>query len=152
MPQTCTICRHPERESIERGLLSGETFRHISARTGTSTAALQRHKNDHIPLTLAKGHCAEEVTRGGTLLEEIGFLRQRTMRILDRAEQQGDLRTALRAISEATKLADLMSKVRAETAEEDWPRADNLRAALQHVILMPKNVVPEIMAERTRAC
>ena len=29
MPQTCTICHHAERGSIERGLLSGETFRHI---------------------------------------------------------------------------------------------------------------------------
>ena len=145
MPQTCTVCRHPERDSIERGLLSGETFRHIAVRTGTSTAALQRHKNDHIPLTLAKAHYAEEVARGDSFLEEIGFLRQSTRRILDRAEQKGDLRTALSAIGQATKIAELLWKVRAETAEEDWPRADNLQAALQHVILMPKNVSPEII-------
>ena len=83
-------------------------------------------------------------------MEEIGFLREHTLRILDRAEQKGDLRTALSAIGQATKIAELLWKVRAETGEEDWQRADSLQAALQHVILMPKNIPPEIMAQRTR--
>jgi len=32
MPRTCTICKHPGREPIERALLAGEPYRHISVR------------------------------------------------------------------------------------------------------------------------
>ena len=150
MPRQCTVCNHARRDEIDEALVRGETFRKVSGRFEASSAALFRHKRSHLPRTLVTAAQTAESARGEDLLQEVRFLRQRTMRILDRAEQQGDLRTALRAVSEATKLADLISRVQAQTGEEDWQRAESLQAALQHVILMPKNVPPEIMAQRTR--
>ena len=150
MPRQCTVCIHARRDEIDEALVRGQTFREVSGRFETSVAALFRHKRSHVPRTLVMAKQAAESARGEDLLEEIRGLRQRTMRIMDRAEQKGDLRTALRAVSEATKLADLMSKVQGQTGEEDWQRADNLQAALQHVILLPKKIPPEIMAQRTK--
>jgi hypothetical protein len=54
MPRTCTICKHPDREPIERALLAGESYRNIAARFGTSASALVRHRADHLPASLVR--------------------------------------------------------------------------------------------------
>jgi hypothetical protein len=104
MPRTCTVCNRLNRETIERALLGGEPFRHIAARTGTSTGALQRHK-EHLPKQLAKTHEAQELVRAGSLMAGIEAAHDRSERlyesaegILTRAEAAGDSRTALQAI------------------------------------------------------
>ncbi len=53
MPRPCTICGHPEREAIDKALVASESYRNIAVRFGTSAAALQRHKAEHIPALLA---------------------------------------------------------------------------------------------------
>ncbi len=110
MPRTCTICSHGEREAIDQALVSGEPYRHIATRTGTSTAALQRHKNDHIPLTLAKATEAHEVAHADDLLGRVrwlcgraeGFLRE-AEGIQREARADGDKRLAVLAIHSGLK-------------------------------------------------
>ena len=63
MSRSCTICRHDAKEDINRALLDSEPFRHIAARTGTSTTALQRHKADHLPVALAQAVVAKATGR-----------------------------------------------------------------------------------------
>ncbi len=114
---TCTICRHPDREPIERALLTGESLRNIAQRTGTSAAALFRHKRNHLPGTLAQAHLAGEVDRADSLLDDVGARAGRAERlylvaegILERGARARDLKTALAAVNTAV---DVMREARA---------------------------------------
>lgn len=55
MPRTCTICRHPQHEAVDKALVAGEPFRNIALRFGTSSTALYRHKGEHLPELVAHG-------------------------------------------------------------------------------------------------
>lgn len=117
MPRTCTICTHESAPEIDRALLDGEPYRHIATRYGTSTGALQRHR-EHLPNQLVKAKEAEEVTQADTLLEQVRSLQTRALSILDRADESGDLKTALAAIREARSNLELLGKLAGELQQE----------------------------------
>jgi hypothetical protein len=103
------------REAIDKALLAGESYRHIAAQSGTSTGALQRHR-EHLPKDLAKTHEAQQLVRAGTLMDGIHTAHGRAERlyasaedILMRAMKVEDLRTALQAIRAAV---DVMGEAR----------------------------------------
>jgi hypothetical protein len=90
-------------------------IRHIASRTGTSTAALQRHK-DHLPEQLSKTHEAKELVRSGSLMADVAMAHDRSERlycsaeeILERALESQDLKTALQAVRCAV---DVMGEAR----------------------------------------
>ncbi len=117
MPRVCSVCTHEQRADIDSALLAEEPYRHIAARYGTSTGALQRHR-EHIPVHLAKAKDAEEITQADTLLEQVRNLQTRALSILDRADEAGDLRTALGAIREARSNLELLAKLLGELQQE----------------------------------
>ncbi len=119
MPRTCTVCTHPDRNGIDNALLGGEPFRHIAKRTGTSTGSLQRHKKDHIAQSLSLALEVREQAHGESVLSQVEGLRDRTIAILDRAEQQGDLRSALGAVAQAKALLELLWRAEQEAALEE---------------------------------
>lgn len=114
MPRTCTICTHAEREAIDAALVAGQTWRSITERYGVSAGAIARHKDAHIPAALAMAKGAVEAARSDTLLEQVTDLQTRTCTILSRAENAGDLRTALLAIGEARRNLELLGKLAGE--------------------------------------
>lgn len=87
MPLTCTICRHPEREAIDADLVAGTPYRHIAARTGTSTGALQRHKTACLSATLVKATEAAEVVHADALLAKARAIEEEARRLGRKAEQ-----------------------------------------------------------------
>ena len=117
MPGKCTVCTHEARAEIERALVAGEAFRNIAERFGTSAAALHRHKADHLPVKLVKAREAEEVAQADDLLEQVRGLQGRALAILDKAEEAGELRTALSAIREARANLELLAKLLGELDE-----------------------------------
>ena len=117
MPRSCTVCIHEARPEIDRALIAGEAFRHIATRFDTSTGALQRHKADHLPVRLAKAQEAEEVAQADDLLCQVQDLQARALAILDKAEEAGELRTALSAIREARGNLELLAKLLGELDE-----------------------------------
>ena len=114
MPRTCTICTHADKETINQELVNGTAFRHIAARFDTSTGALQRHKNEHMPATLALAKEAEDVAQADDLLGQLVDLQAKSMTILGKAEAAGDLRTALMAVREARATMELIAKITGE--------------------------------------
>ena len=114
--RTCTICYRPDREDIDEALITGEPFRHIASRTGTSTGALQRHKADHLPATLAQARGAAELVHADNLASKAKLLWSRALNIADRAEQQHDPRTELMALAQARGVLELLAKVTPEDA------------------------------------
>jgi hypothetical protein len=114
MPRVCTICRHAQRPAIDRALVSGEPYRHIAERFGTSATALTRHKADHLPAALAKAHEASEVAAADDLLGQIQELRRKAIELLGKAEKAGDYRTALMGIREARACIETLLEVEGE--------------------------------------
>ncbi len=114
MPRTCSCCQHPEREAINKALVANEPFRHIAARFGTSTGALQRHKDEHLPATMVKSQAAKETAHADDLLAQVKQLRNKAISILENAEGAGDLRTALLGIREARACVELLAEMEGE--------------------------------------
>jgi hypothetical protein len=111
MPRPCTVCIHKDIENINKRLLGGEIYRTIADDTGLSETALKRHKSEHIPAAAAKASKAVEVVKADGLLEDIKGLREKAMSILQKAEESGDLKTALLGIREARGCLELLAKV-----------------------------------------
>ena len=118
---TCRVCNGPNREAIDKALITGTPFRHIAAQYGTSTGALQRHKKDHLPQALIKAKEALEIARGDDLIAQMRDLNRRTRVILDKAETSNDLNTALKAIGENRRNQELIGKLIGELGKQEPP-------------------------------
>lgn len=100
LPRACTVCSHPMREHIEEDLIRGEPLRNIAEQYGLSVTALHRHKGSHLPELLLKAREEEEAELAESIYEQVEALQRRTLAILERAEREGDLKTALQAVRE----------------------------------------------------
>lgn len=135
----CTICRLPaaERAALDRALVDGGSDREVAAKVrGISHDAVRRHREAHLPATLAKASDAREVARADTLLSQVRDLHGRALAILNAAEGAGDLRTALGGIREARGCLELLGRLDGELPESNTvnvlvlPQWVELRAAL----------------------
>ena len=61
MARACTVCTHPEHQSIDRDLLSGTPYRAVGKRYGVGTSAVFRHRRDHLTELMAKAVEAREI-------------------------------------------------------------------------------------------
>src|SRR5215217_4057626 len=111
MPRTCTICAHDEAHSINVALIQREPYRHIASRFGLTTAALQRHSREHIPQLLVKARQGVEVSDAERLAAELAGEKAHIRRLRDKAEEEGDLRTALAGCDKALKALDLEARI-----------------------------------------
>lgn len=72
MTRACTVCRHPERHSIDKALIAAEDpYRTIADRHGLSHQALIRHKADHVLADLLAAWQAERAQNGQELADEL---------------------------------------------------------------------------------
>lgn len=110
MPLRCSICTHPEREAIDRALVSGEPLRKIAQRLAVSEHALHRHKRDHIVAALAQASEAATVA-ADDLLGQVRMLQEKTLAILTKAEATGGLNLSLVAVREARGNIELLAKL-----------------------------------------
>ena len=117
MPRRCTICNHQERHGIDEVLVTGAPYRSVAKRFGLSESAVYRHKAEHLPTHLLKAREVEEAARADDLLEQVRHLQTHALDILERAEESGDLRTALAAISQARGNLELLGKLAGELDE-----------------------------------
>ena len=110
MGRQCTVCAHKDLEEINRLLLCSDSYRDIARQFGLSKDALARHKESHIPTELLKSNDIQEVAKADVLLVQLGEIREKTLSLLDKAEQAADTRVYgapvayLREIREQFKL------------------------------------------------
>jgi hypothetical protein len=113
--QKCKICIHPKREKIDEALLLSElSLRDIAGQYKVSKSALQRHKEDHMPLDLIKTKMASEVCRAEGLLNELISLKNDAERITQKAESKDDLKTALTGIREQARIIGILAKMQGQ--------------------------------------
>jgi hypothetical protein len=117
MPRPCSICKHPDRDAIDRRLVNGDPLPEITALFRVSDDALTRHKAKHIPPALAKASEAAEVAQADTLLREVKALRAKAYSLLLQAEHAGDLRTALQGVREARGCLELLAKLEGKVSD-----------------------------------
>ena len=125
MPRTCTICTHTDKEAINQELVSGASLRNIAKRFDTSAPALFRLKQDHMPASLALAKEAEDVAQADGLLGQLVDLQDKAMSILGKAEEAGDMRTALMALKEARATMELVGKVTGELVHKQEINVNN---------------------------
>ncbi len=101
MSMTCTVCRHPCREEIDRALVAGASRRGIARHYALSKGAVERHSKGHLPAALVSAARAEGEDQAGNLLAQLQYLQTRALAILEAAERAGQLKVALGAIHEA---------------------------------------------------
>jgi hypothetical protein len=147
MSRPCSICIHKDRADIEEAFLAGNSYRNIAERFSLSSAGIHRHKK-HIVETLALSQEARDMVRADGLLLQVQDLQARTRNILDAAEDAKDLRTALVAIREARRNAELLAKLTGELQQEGTlvlvaPQWIQLRS----IILNTLKPYPAIQAE-----
>ena len=111
MGRTCTICSHEERHQINVALVHREPYRHIAARHGVSTGALQRHSREHLPALLVKAYEAIERDDAEDLAGEVNKIKEDVHRLKAKAEDEGDLRAALLGCDKALKALELRAKI-----------------------------------------
>jgi len=131
MARRCTICDHPKRDEIDQALINNGPLRTITDHYDISKTALIRHKQSHIPELLSKSQEvqeqkaaliseavqvkeAQEIGQADSLLTQVKELMTRTERIFTKADEAGDLRTALQAIKESRGNLELMGKLLGE--------------------------------------
>lgn len=129
MPRKCSICTHPERDSINRAIVAGDSYRDIAGRFGVSRSAVERHVNGHLPAALVEAQQASEVARADDLLAEMRGLKDKALRILEKAEKAGKLGTALQAVRETKGCVELLARLlievenrrlAADARKEEW--------------------------------
>ena len=111
VPRSCTICTHASLEAIDGALVRGEPNRAIARQYNLGHDAVRRHKDSHLPAKLVMASAAGEVADADALLSQIRTFQDRTVTILDKAEEAGELRTALSAIREARGNLELLAKL-----------------------------------------
>jgi len=92
MGRSCTVCDHLELEEINRRLVSGNSIAGISRDFAVSEDALGRHKESHVPKTLAASPSTEDVINGDKLLDQLKEARQKAVNLLDKAINAADTR------------------------------------------------------------
>jgi len=142
----CTVCQHPKRDEIDKRLAIDSNFAGISRDfAGISEDALKRHKEKHLPGTLAKAKNIKEVTKADALLRDVKALRKKALSILELAEKAGDLKTALLGIREARSCMELLAKVEGQL--KDAPQVNFVLSAewieLRTLIITALDPYPE---------
>jgi hypothetical protein len=114
VPQSCTVCSHPDAIEINEALIvQGLANRAITRQYALSKDAVRRHK-EHIPELLAKASRAEEVAQADTLLDRLEDLQRRTAAILERVEDTDNFNASLGAIREMRRNLEVIGEVTKE--------------------------------------
>jgi hypothetical protein len=131
--RTCTVCRHPERDAVERDLAQGLPYRDIASRHGLSRDAVRRHRNDHLAPMLAKVQAARE-RKGSRLLDRVEDLYARARRVLDAAEAEGRASLSLAAIRELRSTCELLGRITGELNDRPEQTINVLVAPEWHAV------------------
>lgn len=62
MPRRCTICDHPQRQAIEKALISGQPYRALARAWKVTPSALVRHYQRHLSALLTQAQQDTEAT------------------------------------------------------------------------------------------
>ena len=110
MPRRCSVCTHPRRPEIDHAIVSGNSYRTVAQQFAVSRDAVVRHRR-HLSVALAKPLNSEQMTPPESLLAHLEELKSEAQRLKQKAEGDGDYRTALAAVRELCRIVELVAKL-----------------------------------------
>ena len=110
MSRKCTICKHPDRDTIDAALIASEPYRNIAQRFDVSITALHRHKA-HVSQALLEAASNSDELSASKLLKDLANLQAKALSLLDVAEKAKDIRGALGAIRECRGCIEAASRI-----------------------------------------
>jgi hypothetical protein len=121
MPQTCSICTHPQRAEIEKAMISGETLREIAERCPASRpvsrSTLHRHKQEHLPAHLAKAHEEESIGQAIDVVRQLKAINSACLEVLQKSRADGKHSISLRAVDRIHRQIELQAELLGELQE-----------------------------------
>lgn len=111
MTMTCKTCTHNSRLEIDRAIAKGGNLAEIARQYNLSYSSVWSHSRNHLSRQLAESIARREVLVSVNILEEIESLIQRSKDVLDRAESEGKLQTALKGIGECRQGYELLARI-----------------------------------------
>lgn len=117
MPKGCKVCRADNVKEIDKAIIEGETLQSIADKFHFHISTISRHKQ-HIANKINTYSVLTDAQEGGTVLQRIDDLLQRANSLLDKAEDGGDVKTALIAIREVRGTLELLGKASGQLAPE----------------------------------
>ena len=109
----CSICNHDDADAIDSALIAGENLAKVAVRFLASKDALANHKAKHLGEVLAKVEKAK-AAEGGTALERLEALYDRTNRLLLQVEHNGSAPQALQAVRELRATLESIARITGE--------------------------------------
>jgi transposase-like protein len=114
----CKLCSlNPDIEKINEALTSGQSIQSLALEFNINKTTLTRHKNHLLNIPLKTLNSKDIVI--ASLPAQIKELKERTMLILNQAEQDKDSKLALLAIKEVRLCFELINKLEGELISED---------------------------------
>lgn len=110
----CSICNHDDAEAIDAALIAGESLAKVAVRFLASKDSLANHKAKHLGEVLAKVEKAKAAAEGGTALERLEALYDRTNRLLLQVEHNGSAPQALQAVRELRATLESIARITGE--------------------------------------
>jgi hypothetical protein len=152
----CTICRHPSRPVIERDLLACPSVGSVAAHYNLPFHEAVKHKA-RLEARVEQARLQVEQLQLTESLARLHLLVEKTMKVVDAAEEKGDLKLMMQAIREAARLTQMIHALPVDltasalflaATDKDWPRAatplpnqswvrDSVRQAIQHSLKNP---------------
>ena len=119
MPTQCTVCALGKAAlgEVNQALLRGEASRVLARRLGLSRYAIMRHARKHLDRALRPAYTQAELSQAHELREQLEHFRDEALRLKEKAEKKGDLRTALGAIRELCRIVELVAKLSGQLSE-----------------------------------
>ena len=111
MSNTCSICKHDDREEIDRLLVEGKSLRQIASQFNVGYKSLDRHKC-HISPLLKKA----DYDIGKSLKCDVINMDEKIKDYLEKAERSEDLRVVHLFIGDALQLIGLKAKISGKDA------------------------------------
>lgn len=87
MPRACSICQHTERAAIDKALVGPGSLRDIAGQFRVSKSALERHKAEHLPVSLVTAQKARHEAEGIDAMAELRRLFQRVNKLYDACDR-----------------------------------------------------------------
>ncbi len=111
MVKRCSICNHPSRPEIDRGLMNAVPYRALAGQFGLSPSALCRHSK-HLARHLELQRRQQDQSHQAALLERLELLNSRLDRLFSSAADLNSLHVALGCIRESLRLLSLLDRCR----------------------------------------
>ena len=127
MARACTVCAHDRLTEIDQALINGESLADIGRRFQLNRQAVGRHRNEHLPRTLAEARDTLNTTMDDDLFGRLEKKRKIADALAAKAHKAKHTDAAVRALAESRKYEELLAKARGELAANAIPRAELVR-------------------------